>query len=133
MPRRQKVRIKTFEIIYELVEEVKKALSRLLDSEIIREELGKLKVIAIFRREKSRMIIGGKILSGKAINKVQVDIVRNEEKIGKGKIVELQHNKKAVGEVEKGKEAGILFEGEPVIEEGDILEIYKEERKQREL
>jgi len=133
LAKRQGVRIKTFEIIYELVEEVKKGLIRLLEPEIVREDLGKLKVLAIFRKEKSRMIIGGKVLSGKVENKALINIIRNEEKIGKGRIIQLQQNKKDINEVEKGKEAGILFEGDMVIEEGDVLEVYKEEKKKREL
>ena len=133
LAKRQAVRIKTFDVIYELVEEVKKGLAKILEPEIVREELGKLKVIAIFRKEKSRMIVGGKVTSGKVENKALIDVIRNKEKITKGRITKLQHNKKDVPEVEKGKEAGILFEGEPIIEEGDILEIYKEEKKQRAL
>lgn len=133
LAQRQGIRINIFEIIYELVEEVKKGLSRLLEPEIVRENLGKVKVVAIFKKEKSRMIIGGKVISGKVKNKALVDVYRNEEKIVKGRIVELQQNKKGVGEVEKGKEAGILFEGEPIIQEGDILEAYQEERRKREL
>ena len=133
LAKRQGVKIKTFEVIYELVEEVKKGLSKLLEPEIVREELGKLKVIAIFRKEKSRMIIGGKVTSGKVVNKTRIDVIRNKEKIASGRITQLQHNKKDVPEVEKGKEAGILFEGEPIIEEGDILEVYREEKKKREL
>ena len=133
LAKRQGVRIKTFEVIYELVEEIKKGLTKLLEPEIVKKELGKLKVIAIFKKEKSRMIVGGKVTSGKVENKVLVDVIRNKEKITKGRITQLQHNKKDVPEVEKGKEAGILFEGEPIIEEGDVLGIYKEEKKQREL
>ena len=133
LAKRQGVKIKTFEVIYELVEEIKKGLTKLLEPEIVRKELGKLKVIAIFRKEKSRMIVGGKVTSGKVENKALVDVIRDKEKIAKGRITQLQHNKKDMPEVEKGKEAGILFEGEPVIEEGDVLEIYKEEKKAREL
>lgn len=133
LAKRQGVRIKTFEVIYELVEEVKKGLSKLLEPEIVREELGKLKVIAIFRKEKSRMIVGGKVTSGKVVNKVRVDVIRDKKRLASGRITQLQHNKKDVPEVEKGKEAGILFEGEPIIEEGDILEVYREEKKKREL
>ncbi len=133
LAKRQGVRIKTFEVIYELVEEIKKGLTKLLEPEIVRKELGKLKVIAIFKKEKSRMIVGGKVTSGKVENKALVDVIRNKEKVTKGRITQLQHNKKDMPEVEKGKEAGILFEGEPVIEEGDVLEIYKEEKKAKEL
>jgi translation initiation factor IF-2 len=133
MAKRNKVRMKTYDIIYELFEDIRKEAAKLLEPEIEREELGKLKVIAIFRKEKSRMIVGGKIIDGKVINKASLDVIRNGEKITSGKIVQLQHNKKDMAEVEKGREAGILFEGEPIIEEGDILEIYKTEKKKREL
>ena len=57
----------------------------------------------------------------------------NGEKIARGKIIQLQHNKKDMPEIEKDKEAGILFEGNPVIEEGDVLEIYREKKEAREL
>jgi len=79
------------------------------------------------------MIVGGKVISGKAENKTKVNIIRDNEIIGKGKVVQLQHNKQDVLEVEKGREAGVLFEGEPIIEEGDILEFYKEEMRRIEL
>ena len=79
------------------------------------------------------MIVGGKVVEGKIVNKTQIDIMRNEEKIGSGRIVQLQHNKQDMVEVEKGREAGILFEGDAIIEEGDILECYRTEKKKREL
>jgi translation initiation factor IF-2 len=133
MAKRSGVKIRNYDIIYELFEGVKRDAAKLLDPSVERENLGKLKVVAIFRREKTRMIIGGKVTDGKIVNKTQVDIMRNEEKIGSGKIVQLQHNKKDMAEVEKGREAGILFEGDAIAEEGDILECYRIEKKKREL
>jgi len=133
LAKRSGVKIRNYEVIYELFEGIKKEAAKLLEPEITKEDLGKLKVLAIFRREKTRMIVGGKVIEGKLINKASLDVMRNEEKIASGKITQLQHNKKDVPEVEKGREAGILYEGEPVIEEGDILEVYKKEKKKREL
>jgi translation initiation factor IF-2 len=133
MAKRSGVKIRNYDIIYELFEGIKKDAAKLLDPSIEREDLGKLKVVAIFRREKTRMIIGGKVMDGKIVNKTQIDIMRGEEKIGAGRIVQLQHNKQDMVEVEKGREAGILFEGDAIIEEGDILECYRTERKKREL
>ena len=133
LAKRSGIKIRNYEVIYELFEGIKKEAGKLLEPEITKEDLGKLKVLAIFRREKSRMIVGGKVIEGKLINKALLDVMRNEEKIASGKITQLQHNKKDVGEVEKGREAGILYEGEPVIEEDDILEVYKKEKKKREL
>jgi len=127
------VKIKKYDVIYELVEGVKKGLAQLLGPELEVKKIGQLKVLAIFRKEKSKMIVGGKVISGKAENKTKVNIIRDNEIIGKGKVVQLQHNKQDVLEVEKGREAGVLFEGEPIIEEGDILEFYKEEMRRIEL
>ena len=127
------IKIKKYEVIYELVEGIKKGLSQLLGPELEIKTIGQLKVLAIFRKEKSRMIVGGKVISGKAENKTKVNVIRNNEVVGKGKVIQLQHNKQDVLEVEKGREAGVLFEGEPIIEEGDILEFYKEEMRRIEL
>ena len=131
--KRSGVRIRNYDVIYELFESIRKDAAKLLGPEISREDLGKMKIIAIFRKEKTRMIVGGKVTEGKIVNKTQIDIIRNEEKIGSGKIIQLQHNKQDVAEVEKGREAGILFEGDAIIEEGDVLECYQIERKKREL
>lgn len=133
LAKRSGVKIRNYDVIYELFEEFRREAAKLLEPEIEREELGKLKVIAIFRKEKSRMIIGGKVIDGKVVNKASVDVIKNEEKVASGKIIQLQHNKKDMTEIEKGREAGILFEGEPIIEEGDILEVYRIEKKKREL
>jgi len=133
LARRHGVKIKIFTVIYELVEGVKENMSKLLSPELVRKDLGKLKVLEIFIKEKSRMIIGGRVVSGKIEDKALIEVFRDEEKVSKGKIAQLQQNKKNISEVEKGKEAGILFEGEPVIKEGDILIAFKEEKRAREL
>ncbi len=133
LAKRQEVKIKTFDVIYELVEEIRKVLTKLLKPEIVKEKLGRMKVLIIFKKEKAKMILGGKVTFGKIENKVKLDIIRNKEKIGEGRITQLQQNKKNVGEAEKGKEIGILFEGEPIIEQGDILEAYEQIQKKREL
>lgn len=133
LAKRLNIKIKKYDVIYELVEGIKKGLSQLLGPEIEIKKIGQLKVLAIFRKEKNRMIIGGKVISGRAENRIKVNVIRDNEVIGKGKVIQLQHNKQDVLEVEKGREAGILLEGEPIIEEGDILEFYKEETKRIEL
>ena len=127
------VTVKTYEVIYELIDEVKEMTADLLGPEIIREDLGKLEVLQVFRTEKGRMVIGGKVLSGKMIRGALVDVIRKEEKIGQGRLAQLQQEKKNIEEVSKGKLAGINFEGGVRIEEGDILEVYQEKKKKRTL
>lgn len=127
------VEIKNFKIIYELVQEVKNRMARLLPPEIIRTDLGQLKVLAIFKRGKREMIVGGRVANGKVIKGAHLEIERNNEIVGKGKLTNLQQDKKNVEEVRQGNECGITFEGDAKIQEGDMLIIYKEEEKRRSL
>ena len=129
----EKVKYKIYEVIYELTDEVEKMLEKMIEPEIKRVKLGRLKVLAVFRTEKKRIILGGKVTSGKLKRDLQIEVIRNDEKIGEGKLVNLQINKANVQEVEQGKECGIEFEGEIKIKEGDILEAWKEEKIKRNL
>ena len=85
-------------------------------------------MLAIFRTEKTRQIIGGKVIFGEVKKGARIDVLRNGEKAGSGKLVQLQQNKKEVARVPQDQECGILFEGEVRIQEGDVLEIFEEEK-----
>lgn len=128
---KEKVKIKTFDIIYELVEELRKDLSDLLEPEIKRTILGKLKVLKIFKKGAGYQVVGGKIISGLARRGALIDVLRNNAKIVSGRLAQLQHNKADTEEVKEGLEAGIKFDGPAEIQEGDTLEIYEEERIKR--
>ena len=128
-----KVEIKNYKIIYELVEDIKNKLIDMMEPEIVRTDFGKMKVLAIFKTGKKDMIVGGKVVSGHIANGSQIEVLRNENIIGKGKLLNLQQNKVNVDEVEDGKECGITFDGETKIKEGDILASYKEEVKKKSL
>ena len=124
---KEKVKIKTFKIIYELVEELRKDLSDLLEPEIKILPLGRLKVLKTFKTGSNYQIIGGKVTSGYAERGALIDVLRNGAKLVSGRLAELQHNKENTDEVKEGLEAGIRFEGPAEIKEGDLLEIYKKE------
>lgn len=127
--RERKIEILASDIIYELLEKVKKLMKEAVSPKIQRLDLGRIKVLAIFRTEKNRMIVGGKVLSGKIEKGAKIEILRNDEIVGAGRPVGLQQDKKEVGEVKEGKECGVLFEGNARIEIGDILNFYREETK----
>ena len=125
------VEIKKFTVIYDLVKNVKKLLSDLIPPEIIRTDLGKLTVLAIFKRGKGNMIVGGRITQGKMEKGVMIEVKRNNEIIGNGKIANLQQNKVNAEEVNQGNECGITFEGNVKIKEGDAIIAYKEDEKRK--
>jgi len=133
LAQQKKVRILTFDIIYELIQGVRELLSKLLEPEVTKNVLGQLKVLAVFKTEKDRQIIGGKVINGQIKQGTSLDVIRENKIIGKGKIAQLQRDKKDIDEVNKGQECGIQFRGNVIIEKNDILEIYQEERKKRDL
>ncbi len=129
----KKLRIKTFDVIYELIQNVRLGLEKTLEPEIVRKDIGKLKTSVVFWGEKNRQIVGGKITEGTFKKGLKLEIIRDNAKVGVGKIVNLQRDKKDIDELSKGSEAGILFEGNVKIEKGDIIMAYTEERKKSEL
>lgn len=133
MAENQKVEIKQYKIIYELVEEIKKRLSEMLPLEVERTDFGKLEVLAIFRHGKKDMILGGRVKSGKLINNSLLEVQRGENIIGRGELSNLQANKVNTDEVPAGQECGITFLGETKIKEGDTLVCFKEEVKKKSL
>lgn len=133
MAEKEDVSVKAFSVIYELVDEIKNNMADLLPPEVVRTDLGRLKVLAIFKTGKKDMIVGGKVIDGKAVKKAFVEIKRDKEIVGKGEISNLQQNKKPVEEVKSGNECGITFEGSFKIEEGDIMEFYEEKEERRKL
>lgn len=128
---KEKVAIKTFKVIYELIEELRKDLSELIEPEIKKTVLGKVKILKLFKKGTNYQIVGGKVIFGLAKRGALIDVLRNTGKIVSGRLSQLQHNKADVEEVKEGLECGIRFEGPAEIQERDILEIYNEERIKR--
>ncbi|MGA2417915.1 MAG: translation initiation factor IF-2 [Candidatus Staskawiczbacteria bacterium] len=129
----KKLRIKTFDIIYELIQDVRSGLEKTLEPEVVRTDVGKLRTLLVFWGEKNRQIVGGKVTEGEFKKGLKLEIFRDEKKVGTGRIINLQRDKKDVDLARKGDEAGILFEGNVKIEKGDIVAAYVEERKKGEL
>ena len=132
-----KVEVKLYQVIYELVEDIKKGVSALMSSEIVRVDLGKLKVIALFMTGKMspkgiiKMIVGAKVNSGKTEKNCFLEIFRGGEKVGSGKVLQLEYNKKMVAQLKEGNNAGITYQGDVKIEMEDELVSYKEEERER--
>ena len=127
----KKIKITIFEIIYELIQDIRESLSKLLEPEIIKHNIGQLKVLALFKTEKDKQIVGGKVIKGQVKKGALVSIIGKEK--APGKIIQLQRDKKETNEVNKGHECGLAVKGLSGIEKSDILEIYEEKRKKREI
>ena len=133
LAQRRGVKFALSSIIYELIQTIRHDASRFLTPEVVRKKLGQVKIIQIFKVNGQQQIIGGKVSSGKIERGALADILRDQEFVGAGRIVQLQQNKKDTDEVGKDRECGLAFESKDLVEKGDILETYKEEKKKREL
>jgi len=126
--RERQVTVKLFSIIYDLIRYVKEEMQLLVKPEINRIELGRLKVLAVFRTEANSQIVGGKVLDGEIKNNSLIDLKRGDDFIVTGKLTRLQSGKQDVETVGKDQEAGLKYEGKPVVAVDDILVVYREER-----
>jgi len=119
----QEVRI--YNVIYELVNEVKAALEGMLEPKLKKVFLGKAEVRKVFRLSSSGVIAGCFITKGKINRGVSIDLVRNGEVVYEGELASLKRFKDDVKEVEEGFECGIALKGYSDIMEGDVIEAYQ--------
>jgi len=131
--REKGIKINTFSIIYDLIKYVKNEMKDIYKPEIIRKDLGKLKVLAIFRTEHNSQIVGGKVIEGLIEENSLVDVCRQDVFIGKGSISRLQSGKQDVKIVRADEQCGIKYEGSSPVQVDDILFFYKEEESESDL
>jgi len=81
-----------------------------------------------FWADKGRQIVGGKVIDGEVKKGVKIEVFRNENPVGQGRLINLQKNKKDIPDARKGDEVGILYEGQEKIQEGDHLIFYVQEK-----
>ncbi len=121
LAKQEKVIIKTYTIIYELLEELEEVSTLLQERENQEKNLkGEAKVLATFIIE-NETIFGAKITKGKINNGDQIELYRNDKPIGKTKLVSLKMRAKPVIEVKKDQECGMLFYPILDIRVGDVL------------
>ena len=115
-----------FDIIYKLLEDIEKRLINIKAKKTIHKIIGKMQVLAIFKSQKNSMIVGGKIIDGLITKKCGVKVMKNGEMEAIGKIISLQSAKQEMNEVVAGNEAGLEYQGDPIIAVGDTLEFFEE-------
>src|SRR5258708_5983028 len=129
----KKVTVQIYDIIYELIEDLTRQVVDMLTPEVLRTDLGTAKILAIFRTEKNRMIVGGTVAEGKIRDNAQFEIKRGDSIVGKGQVEELQQNKIKAKEVLRGSEFGMSVKTSDKIENGDILVMFEEIVKKKSL
>jgi len=118
------VKMVLFDIIYKISEWLEKEIKQRLPETTNEEILGTAELVKVFSRSANRQIIGGKVLTGKIASGKYVKILRRGTQIAKGKVIELQHYKMKVPELDQGKEFGALVDIKNELAKGDLIEIY---------
>src|SRR3989344_2250071 len=127
------VTIQTYDVIYELIEDITRQVVDMLTPEVLRTDLGRAKILAIFRTEKDSMIIGGNVAEGKIKDGAEFEIKRGDEIVGKGLVTQLQQNKIKTKEVLHGSEFGANVKTATKIEAGDVLVLFEESVRKKTL
>ena len=125
------VATEAFRIIYDLLDFVEKKVVELAGVEIVEKELGKLRVLAIFRAEKRQQIIGGRVEEGKMVSEVNVRIIRKGEVVGEAVIKDVESGRTKVKEVAVGQECGLKIESRVGVEKNDLLVAFVTEEEKK--
>ena len=127
------VDMRMYSVIYDAIEDVKKAMVGLLDPELKETWLGQVEVRKTIKVPKIGLIAGAYVMDGKITRNAEVRIVRDGVVIFQGKLASLRRFKDDVKEVVQGFECGIGIENYNDLKEGDVIEAFVMEETAREL
>ena len=127
------IEIRYYNIIYDLVDDVKKAMSGLLAPTLRETMLGNAQILEIFKVSKVGNIAGCRVTDGTVERGANVRLIRDNVVIHEGKLSQLKRFKDDAREVASGMECGMAFEGYQDMRQGDVIECYRVETIQRSL
>lgn len=132
---RDKVSIRLYKVIYELIDDVKQGLSSLLAPEIVETDTGRLVVRAIFKTTKTEVICGGEVTKGKLVVPAIARVMRDGKQLAEVEITNLKRGPQDAKEVFEGEMCGLSFKttSRVDIEEGDHIELFTREMVTRSL
>jgi len=130
---REGVEIRYYAVIYDLVDEVKQAMSGMLAPTRRETFLGNAEILEVFAISKVGKVAGCRVTEGKVERGAQVRLIRDNVVVHEGKLSTLKRFKDEVREVTSGQECGMAFEGYQDMRAGDVIECFEVEHVQRTL
>jgi translation initiation factor IF-2 len=122
---RSKVEIRTYSIIYELIEDIELAIKGMLAPRFAEEYLGTVEVRVVFNLSSKGKVAGSHVVDGKIVRGCSCRVKRGNEIVWEGKIASLKNVKQDAKEMIAGQDCGIQFEGWTDFEEGDVIEAFE--------
>lgn len=129
----RKIEIRYYAIIYDLIDDVKAALSGMLKPELREKFLGNAEILQIFDITKTGKVAGCRIREGMAKRSAKVRLIRENVVVHEGTLSTLRRFKDEVKEVQNGYECGMAFENYTDMRAGDIIEIFEIQEVARQL
>ncbi|MDP6962884.1 MAG: translation initiation factor IF-2 [Planctomycetota bacterium] len=122
---RVNVEIRHYDVVYELLEDITKAIEGMLAPDTIQETIGRVEILEVFRSSRWGTIAGCRVLSGAVKRACYAKLVRDGKQIVEGYLGSLRHFKDDVREVAEGNECGMTIEGFDDYKSGDLIEIIE--------
>ncbi|MBN1522426.1 MAG: translation initiation factor IF-2 [Candidatus Aureabacteria bacterium] len=130
MAKQNEVEVRVYDVIYTVIEEIRKAMEGLLEPETREEFIGRAEVKQKFKVTKMGFVAGCLVVEGKATSTSFARVLRAGEVIaGECRIISLKHFKDDVKEVKAGNECGIRLDGFDDFKEGDVFEVFEKIQK----
>ena len=130
---KEKVQIRLYSIIYEIIDDVKAAMEGLLKPEIRENKLGEVEIRKIFKAPKVGKIAGCRVMKGSVKRNSKVRLIRDGVIIWDGSVASLHREKDEASEVREGFECGMTFVNYQDFHEGDVVEVYELVEEKRSL
>jgi translation initiation factor IF-2 len=127
------VEIRTYSVIYKIVEDLRDAMEGLLEAVEVEESLATVEVRATFKASRVGTIAGSYVTEGTVRRGARCRLVRDGTVIYDGRIGSLRRFKDDVREVTQGMECGIVLENYPDVKEGDVIEVYETKKVEQTL
>jgi translation initiation factor IF-2 len=130
---REGVEIRTYTVIYRVIEDLRAAMEGMLEPEEVEETLGEVEIKQLFKASRVGTIAGSVVNEGKVTPGAKARLVRDGTVVYDGEIASLRRFQDDVKEVTAGQECGIVLKDFQDVKEGDILEVYATRKVEREL
>lgn len=132
---RDKVQVRIFKIIYELLDDARQSMEAMLAPEVVETEIGALTIKGIFRTLKDEVIIGGEVTRGKAVPNVLARVKHGDEQLGEVEVTKVQRQQQEAKEVFEGEMCGLSLKTNKklLLAEGDTVEFFTRELVKRTL
>jgi translation initiation factor IF-2 len=125
LAQKEGIEIRQYSIIYDVSDDIKKAMEGLLAPTLVEKPIGKAEVRKLFRTSKAGVVAGCMVVSGSVRRNAGVRIYRNDEMVWEGKLDSLKRFKDDAKEVREGFDCGMSFAGFSELQEGDRVEAFE--------